>query len=66
MFGKIVKGAALFGLGYIIYKLGYGNGMKKADKTLQDLEADLLNGKINIQEYMEKVNNRINELEGRC
>nr|DAS23032.1 MAG TPA: antitoxin [Caudoviricetes sp.] len=66
MFGKIVKGAALFGLGYIIYKLGYGNGMKTADPTLKQLEADLLNGKLTMQEYMQKVNNRINELEGRC
>lgn len=66
MFGKIVKGAALFGLGYIIYKLGYGNGMKTADPTLKQLEADLLNGKITMQEYLTKVNNRINELEGRC
>jgi len=66
MFGKIVKGAALFGLGYIIYKLGYGNGMKTADPTLKQLEADLLNGKLTMQEYLTKVNNRINELEGRC
>jgi hypothetical protein len=66
MFGKIVKGAALFGLGYIIYKLGYGNGMKTADPTLKQLEADLLNGKLTMQEYSTKVNNRINELEGRC
>ena len=66
MFGKIVKGAALFGLGYIIYKLGYGNGMKTADPTLKQLEADLLNGKLTMQEYLTKVNNKINELEGRC
>lgn len=66
MFKSMLKCAAIIGVGYVVYKLGYGNGMKKADKTLQDLENDLLNGKINIQEYMEKVNNRINELEGRC
>ena len=66
MFGKIVKGAALFGLGYIIYKLGYGNGMKTADSTLQQLENDLLNGKLTMQEYLVKVNERINQLEGRC
>lgn len=66
MFKNMLKGAAIIGLGYIIYKLGYGNGMKTADPTLKQLEADLLNGKLTIQEYMQKVNDRINQLEGRC
>lgn len=66
MFGKIVKGAALFGLGYIIYKLGYSTGLKVADPIIKQLEDDLLNGKLNMQEYLVKVNERINQLEGRC
>lgn len=59
-------GVAVIGLGYIVYKLGYGKGLSTADQTLKDLENDLVSGKIDIQEYMSKVNQRINELEGRC
>lgn len=66
MFKNMLKLIGISAIGYVVYKMGYSNGLKTADKTLQDLEADLLNGKLTMQEYMQKVNNRINELEGRC
>ncbi len=66
MFKNMLKLIGISAIGYVVYKVGYSNGLKTADKTLQDLENDLLNRKISIQEYMQKVNDRINELEGRC
>lgn len=66
MFKSMLKCAAIMGIGYVVYKLGYGNGMKTADPALKQLEADLLNGKLSMQEYLVKVNERINQLEGRC
>lgn len=66
MFKNMLKMIGIAGIGYIVYKVGYSNGLKTADSTLQQLENDLLNGKLTMQEYLTKVNNRINELEGRC
>ena len=66
MFKNMLKGAAIIGIGYIVYKLGYSTGLKVADPTIKQLENDLLNGKLTMQEYLTKVNQRINELEGRC
>ena len=66
MFKNMLKLIGISAIGYVVYKVGYSNGLKIADKTLQDLENDLLNRKISMQEYMSKVNQRINELEGRC
>ena len=64
MFGKIVKGAALIGLGYVIYKLGYGNGLRKADSVLQDLGNQYVSGKLSPTEYLSKVSERIKVIEG--
>lgn len=66
MFKNMLKLIGISAIGYVVYKMGYSNGLKTADKTLQDLENDLLNRRISMQEYLVKVNNRINELEGRC
>ena len=66
MFKNMLKMIGIAGIGYIVYKMGYSNGLKTADKTLQDLENDLLNRRISMQEYLVKVNERINQLEGRC
>lgn len=66
MFKNMLKMIGIAGIGYIVYKVGYSNGLKTADSTLQQLENDLLNRKISMQEYLQKVNQRINELEGRC
>lgn len=66
MFKNMLKMIGIAGIGYIVYKVGYSNGLKTADPTIKQLEDDLLNGKLSMQEYMQKVNQRINELEGRC
>lgn len=64
MFGKILKGAVIVGGVYLVYKVGYAFGLKKADPILQQLEQDLASGKIDIQEYLSKYNQRIQEIEG--
>ena len=66
MFKNMLKLIGISAIGYVVYKVGYSNGLKTADKTLQDLENDLLNRRISMQEYLVKVNERINQLEGRC
>lgn len=64
MFGKLVKGALILGGMYVIYKVGYAIGLKKADPVLQQLDKDLEMGKINAQEYLDKYNERIQVIEG--
>lgn len=64
MFGKILKAGLIVGGVYVVYKLGYAFGLKKADPVLQNLEKDLSEGKIDIQEYLNKYNQRIQEIEG--
>jgi hypothetical protein len=59
MFGKILKGAVIVGGVYLVYKVGYAFGLKKADPVLQQLEKDLSEGKIDIQEYLKKYQERI-------
>lgn len=66
MFKNVLKGIGLVGIGYLIYKTGYTIGLKKCDKELQDLEKKMLNKDISASEYLERVNKRINEIEGRC
>ncbi len=41
MFGKIIKTGLIVGGVYVVYKLGYAFGLKKADPVLQNLEKDL-------------------------
>lgn len=62
MFGKILKGAVIVGGVYLTYKIGYAFGLKKADPILQNLEKDLESGKIDIQEYLKRYQERINEI----
>lgn len=62
MFGKILKGAVIVGGIYVIYKVGYAFGLKKADPVLQNLEKDLSEGKIDMQTYLQKYQERINEI----
>lgn len=64
MFGKILKAGLIVGGVYVVYKIGYAFGLKKADPVLQNLEKDLSEGKIDIQEYLNKYNQRIQEIEG--
>lgn len=64
MFGKILKGAVIVGGLYVVYKVGYAFGLKKADPILQQLEKDLAEGKLDMQEYLQKYAERINEIEG--
>lgn len=64
MFGKIIKTGLIIGGVYVVYKVGYAFGLKKADPILQQLEQDLAAGKIDIQEYLQKYNQRIQEIEG--
>lgn len=64
MFGKIVKTGLIIGGVYVVYKLGYAFGLKKADPVLQNLEKDLASGKIDIQEYLKRYQERIQEIEG--
>lgn len=64
MFGKIVKTGLIIGGVYVIYKVGYAFGLKKADPILQNLEKDLSEGKIDIQEYLKRYQERIQEIEG--
>lgn len=64
MFGKIIKTGLIVGGVYVVYKIGYAFGLKKADPVLQNLEKDLSEGKIDIQEYLQKYNQRIQEIEG--
>ena len=62
MFGKILKGAVIVGGVYLTYKIGYAFGLKKADPVLQQLEQDLASGKIDMQTYLQKYQERINEI----
>ena len=62
MFGKIVKTGLVIGGVYLVYKVGYAFGFKKADPILQQLEKDLSEGKIDIQVYLQKYQERINEI----
>lgn len=62
MFGKILKGAIIVGGVYLTYKIGYAFGLKKADPVLQQLEQDLASGKIDMQTYLQKYQERINEI----
>lgn len=62
MFGKILKGAVIVGGVYLVYKVGYAFGLKKADPVLQQLEQDLASGKIDMQTYLQKYQERINEI----
>lgn len=64
MFGKILKGAVIVGGVYLVYKVGYAFGLKKADPILQNLENDLTAGKIDMQEYLKRYQERIHEIEG--
>lgn len=64
MFGKIIKTGLIVGGVYVVYKLGYAFGLKKADPVLQNLEKDLSEGKIDIQEYLKRYQERIQEIEG--
>ena len=64
MFKKLLKGAAIIGVGYIIYKVGYAFGLNKADPVLQQLEVDFKMGKLNAQEYLQKYADRVKEIEG--
>ena len=64
MFGKILKGAVIVGGVYLVYKVGYAFGLKKADPILQNLEKDLTTGKIDMQEYLKRYQERIHEIEG--
>lgn len=59
MFGKVIKAGLIVGGIYVIYKVGYAFGLKKADPVLQQLEKDLSEGKIDIQEYLKKYQERI-------
>lgn len=65
MFGKIVKGAAIIGIGYVVYKVGYAFGLRKVDPEIQKLDADFSMGKLTAQEYLQKYAERIKEIEGR-
>lgn len=62
MFGKIVKTGLVIGGVYLTYKIGYAFGLKKADPILQNLENDLTAGKIDMQEYLKRYQERINEI----
>lgn len=62
MFGKILKAGLIVGGVYVVYKVGYAFGLKKADPVLQQLEQDLASGKIDIQTYLQKYQERINEI----
>lgn len=62
MFGKILKAGLIVGGVYVVYKVGYAFGLKKADPVLQNLEKDLSEGKIDIQEYLKRYQERINEI----
>ena len=62
MFGKIIKAGLIVGGVYLTYKIGYAFGLKKADPVLQQLEKDLSEGKIDIQVYLQKYQERINEI----
>lgn len=62
MFGKILKGAALVGLGYLVYKVGFNKGLSKADPVLKQLENDFIERKIDIMEFIEKHAKRVDEL----
>lgn len=62
MFGKILKAGLIVGGVYLTYKIGYAFGLKKADPVLQQLEKDLSEGKIDIQVYLQKYQERINEI----
>lgn len=64
MFGKIIKAGLIVGGVYLTYKIGYAFGLKKADPILQNLEKDLSEGKIDIQEYLKRYQERIQEIEG--
>lgn len=64
MFGKILKTGLIVGGVYLTYKIGYAFGLKKADPVLQQLEQDLASGKIDIQEYLKRYQERIQEIEG--
>lgn len=62
MFGKILKAGLIVGGVYVVYKVGYAFGLKKADPILQQLEKDLSEGKIDMQTYLQKYQERINEI----
>lgn len=62
MFGKVIKAGLIVGGIYVIYKVGYAFGLKKADPILQNLENDLAAGKIDMQTYLQKYQERINEI----
>lgn len=62
MFGKILKAGLIVGGVYVVYKVGYAFGLKKADPVLQQLEKDLSEGKIDMQTYLQKYQERINEI----
>lgn len=64
MFGKIAKGVAIIGIGYIVYKVGYAFGLRKADPELQKLDADFSMGKLDVKEYLQKYAERVKEIEG--
>lgn len=64
MFGKILKAGLIVGGVYLVYKVGYAFGLKKADPILQNLENDLTAGKIDMQEYLKRYQERIHEIEG--
>ena len=62
MFGKILKAGLIVGGVYVVYKVGYAFGLKKADPVLQQLEQDLASEKIDMQTYLQKYQERINEI----
>lgn len=62
MFSKILKAGLIVGGVYLTYKIGYAFGLKKADPVLQQLEQDLASGKIDMQTYLQKYQERINEI----
>lgn len=64
MFKKILKGAAIIGIGYVVYKVGYVFGLRKSDPELQKLDADFSMGKLTAQEYLQKYAERVKEIEG--
>lgn len=62
MFGKIVKGVCLVGIGYLVYKVGFNRGLSKVDPVLKQLEDDFKEGKLDIMEFIEQHAKRVDEL----
>ena len=65
MFGKIVKTGLVIGGVYLVYKVGYAFGLKKADPVLQQLEKDLSEGNTRISTKISRKNkwNKIGGIE---